>query len=169
LDDPGLLVGLLLIVSIWFALNAPVRLLHITGATITILGSFSFWQQWHWGGVYGIDLYWGINGDFYFQDNGGVLLIILSLITGWLTLTSPNFLRIPMVLGIVGSIGLVCLSIYHITFFTMWQTGLRIEPEFGLIMLLLGSLFMLYSSIGKYQVRREANAIHVMHSKQSRI
>ncbi len=83
----------------------------------------------------------------YFIDNGGVLIVLISLLTGWLALSQSNKLAKTNLFRLIGSTVSVCLSIYFIIYYRAWIPGYYGSLGIGLFITLIGTITILFSSI----------------------
>ena len=135
--------------------------LYIIGAILNIAGSFLPW------GCEG-DIIWHctagitnkcIGPDLCIEDNGGILVMVLSLAIAGLILWKPNFIKIPAIWTIVCAIILVAASIYHIGTWIFRRVQLpgvigAPTPAIGLWIVLLGSVILLSTALRHYQISR---------------
>ncbi len=88
------------------------KILFSIGVILTLIGSFLPWQSEgdfisYW--VYGIQVFPSV------QDNGGLIIAILTLILIAMILRSPDVVGKPFIWGLLISLILVIDSIFHIT------------------------------------------------------
>jgi hypothetical protein len=137
------------------------RNLYIIGAILTILGSFLPWEQ---GGDFisyhtaGVQLYWGYSYSYWLKDNGGLLIVLLSLVTIGMILYPSRFIKNPTVWTIVSGVILVVVSVYHIGSWLVRRiaAGEIIGAptlEIGLVLVLTGSLILLGSAMFHHRVK----------------
>jgi hypothetical protein len=114
--------------------------------------------------VVGCFLPWEIEGDFLsfwtygiqlypvFADNGGITVLLFCILLMGLLFRSSNFTKYPIPWILACSVALVVISAYHLAdlWFRHIAAGGRIGPPtiyFGLIMVGIGSLFNLATSL----------------------
>ena len=148
------------------------RPLYIVGAVLATLGSFLPWEvegdaipYWKYGiGVY-LDsfTYWlrGLHA-FPLDDNGGLLVVGLSVFIVMLVFYTPSFIKRPQVWGLVCTATLALLVGYHVSNLLLrrfelhnvfWAPSIQI----GLVMAALGTLLMLYAGISDYRKHENAS------------
>jgi hypothetical protein len=124
------------------------KTLYIVGAICTILGSFLPWQQEgdfisYW--IYGLQIY------PFIRDNGGFLIVVLSVILIWLALWAPPTRRM-VICRVLFSYALLIVSGYHIGKWLIRRVealGVVGAPslQIGLIAVFSGSLILLFAAI----------------------
>jgi hypothetical protein len=127
----------------------PVRALFLSGAVLTILGSF---------------LPWGITGRMLIVDNGGLLIVLLTGVSVWLAFYAPKLIRRPQVWVIATTIVLLLVTIYHIA---DWELRiLRWGSDFeapvlreGLQIVLLGSSMLLFAGLRNSRTRGSTSIV----------
>jgi hypothetical protein len=128
-------------------MSAPAKLLLIFGIILTLLGSFLPWRREgdfvsYW--TYGIRVYPTL------KDNGGLLIVLLTLIMIILAFLRLTFVEKPLVWSILVSLVLVFDSAFHIGKLLIARTsaaGAIGAPtiQIGLVMVSIGSLLLLFS------------------------
>lgn len=136
------------------------KTLSICGLALTSLGSFLPWQRE--GDLisyltYGIRIFpsYGIRIFPSIVDNGGLLIVSLSLIVGLLTFNPPRFIKKPLIWKIFFSMGLVIDAAINIVkiLFVRARSGGAIGAsviEHGLIMVSLGAIILFLTSLTVY-------------------
>jgi len=133
-------------------MSTNTRVLYIVGAILALAGSFLPWQRAgdpvsYW--TYGISIYPTM------KDNGGLLIVILTLIVIMLIFRPPDFLQKPLIWGVLLSILLVFDSAFHIGKFfinraiAIGHTGAP-AMQIGLVMVSIGSILLLVSTAISY-------------------
>ncbi len=143
--------------------------LEFVGVTFTIVGSFLPWERtgdiisYVTPGIQ-VDIanfkYWS-RGILRFpvDDNGGVLVILLTSVIVLLALRPPRFIKNPILWNLIISLLLMASSLF---FVARWLAH-RFEElsvvgaatiEIGLISVVVGSAILLWSAISKH---RQAN------------
>jgi hypothetical protein len=135
------------------------RVLYFIGAILTIAGSFLPW--WCEG-----DLIWycykGIYlclwVDSWLQDNGGLLVVLLSVAIVGLAFRPPRLIKRPVIWNVAFGAVLTLLSIYHIRRWLVRYVKLAEAIgapviRIGLVMVALGSVLLLSAALVEY--RRE--------------
>lgn len=128
------------------------RISFILGLFLALIGSFLPWQREgdfisYW--TYGIRIYPSL------EDNGGVLIVILTLAIILLTVRPIDFIVKPVVWNIMLSSVLVLVSIFHLgsLFFDQAKwSGFVGAPviQIGLIMVIIGSILLLFTTLASY-------------------
>ncbi len=153
IDDKGLLAFLLGVASIWLVFKASRKLLHLVGIILIILGSFAPWQEQHWGGIKNGVAFYFKEGEFWLANWGGLSTLALGIFLIWLVFLTPNFVQRSRRLVIAGIALLLIIIINNILLwvFRIIRLGFRDDPEFGLLVVLLGSLLMLSAEVRDYR------------------
>jgi hypothetical protein len=126
-----------------------VKTLFLIGAVFTLVGSFVPWQQqgdlvsW-W--TYGIRIYPSI------EDNGGFLIVLMSIIVVMLIFHPPAFIEKPLLWSIVLSVALILDSVFHIgkLYISRGDVTMVVGAptiQIGLIMVCIGSTLLLFTSM----------------------
>lgn len=143
-------------------MSTLVKKLFTIGAVLTLTGSF---------------LPWEIQGDFFtyltfgirvdpstpsIVDNGGVLIVVLSLIVIMLIFRPPKFIGKPLIWSAVLSLALVLVSVFHIGKLVIIHAnagGIMGAPQIdiGLEMVFVGSVILLTATIYIIIQRKESN------------
>jgi len=130
------------------------KFLLVCGAILTMTGSFLPWQR---EGDFVSYLTYGIHiSPFSFDDNGGLLIILLSVCVLICIFQPPKFIKKPLVWSIAFSFILVLLSAFQISkvlISRIQASGVIGAPmiEVGLIMVSLGSTLILWASWSHYK------------------
>lgn len=124
----------------------------ILGAILTLAGSLlPWWREGdfvsYW--TYGLRLYPSI------KDNGGLLIVLLTLVVIILVFQPPNFIENPLMWNMLLSVALVLASIFHIgkLFTSRVNAGGFVGApliQIGLILVSIGSIFLLFSAVLSY-------------------
>jgi len=139
------------------SLTLSQKFLFLLGVVLTILGSFLPWEQ---GGDFvpywrsGIQVYPG------FVDNGGVIIVSLSLVLLGLVYRLPNFINKPHLWFMGFTMALALISIYDITDIVRRRTELHNvfwapTVDYGLKMVALGSLCLLVAGLLNYRTQHQ--------------
>jgi len=145
--------------------------LYIIGAILAIVGSFLPWvvegdfvSYWTWGiQIKHLEIEKCLKGlyDCPLKDNGGFLILLLSITVVLLVFRTPTFLKHPRVWVVACTAILVLLSLYHLG--KVWVQHLKAagmigapEPRIGLFMVLCGSLLMCGVAMANYRRYRTA-------------
>lgn len=128
------------------------KTLQLVGASLVIIGSFLPWEQQgdfisYW--TYGIQLF------PVFSDNGGLLIILLTLTITLFAFQPPKFIKNAARWNLIIAILLVITSLF---FVARWLARLASHIEFantlgaptldvGLISVVIGSGLLLYTAI----------------------
>ena len=128
------------------------RKLFILGSSFALIGSFLPWRRQ---GDFISDWILGIRIYPYLQDNGGLLIVLLTLAIIVLTVRPVDFIAKPVVWSIVFSFVLVLVSILHLGSLFLDQakwSGFVGAPviQIGLIMVLIGSILLLFTTLVSY-------------------
>lgn len=153
-------------------MTTRLRVAYTLGIILNILGSLLPWGDT--GGtvgkvITGITIYlrWspGVHSYPGIEDNGGLLVILLSLAVVGLAFRAPRFVHRPAVWAVRCSILLILLTTYHIGWWALHKTaGLRVSgPSFGLWMVLLGSCILLIAASRQY--RRGTATVSLVESR----
>jgi hypothetical protein len=123
------------------------KILFISGAILTLAGSFLPWYRKgdffsYWS--YGIQIYPSI------KNNGGLIIMVLTLILILLIFRPPNFIEKPLIWSILLSFTLVLDSIFYIGKLLVDRAnfiGVIGAPtiQIGLGMVFVGSLLLFFS------------------------
>ncbi len=123
------------------------KTLFIVGTVLTLIGSFLPWRREgdfvsYWS--YGIRIYPSI------KDNGGLLIVLLTIIVIMLVFRPPAFIEKPLIWNIVFSLILVFASVFHIGKLLIDRAnaiGVIGAPtiQIGLVMVSIGSILLLVS------------------------
>lgn len=124
----------------------------IGGAFLTILGSFLPWER---EGDFISYLTYGLHIFPTLKDNGGLIIVLLSLSVLMLIFRPPKFIEKPLILSIVASLTLVLVCAFHITKLLISHAnaaGVIGTPtiEIGLIMVSIGSILYLFAAVACY-------------------
>jgi hypothetical protein len=128
--------------------SAPQINLLLLGAVLVIVGTF---------------LPWEIEGDFIstwrygiqffpvFSDNGGILVLLISIFIVWLIFRSKGFVKYPDKWVFTSSIALFLISVYHIVDWLVRRisaNGVIGAPaiRIGLILVGIGSILVLVTT-----------------------
>jgi len=149
---------------------------EFVGATLTVVGSFLPWELA--GGFLGLAInglrvdvagfkYWltGIH-EFPVYDYGGVLVVLLTLVSVLLVIQPPTFIKNPVLWNLIISVGLMALSLFFVGRWVVHRYEERgsAEPStvaIGLICVVLGSALLLWRAIMIYRqstYRKSQNA-----------
>ena len=117
----------------------------VCGVILTLIGCFLPWQQ---GGDFISYWTYGIRIFPSFQDNGGLLIILLTLNALMLIFRPLNFITKPLMWSIVSGFVLVLVSFFHIAKLVISranESGTIGAPmiEVGLVMVSVGSILLL--------------------------
>lgn len=128
------------------------KTLFIIGVILTLAGSFLPWRREgdfvsYW--TYGIRIYPAI------KDNGGLLVVLLTLIVIMLIFRPPNFLEKPLIWSILLSLSLVFNSVFHVSKLFISRAnaiGVIGAPtiQIGLVMVSIGSILLLFTAVLYY-------------------
>ena len=124
------------------------KTLFIVGLLFSFCGSFLPWQH-------GGDFlpYWRMGIRFYpnFEDNGGVLIVLLSIIIAYQYFCYPVFSKHSIKWLVLSCVVMAALSFFH--FFYWFETFIRERGmvgvpliQAGLIMVIIGSSILLLSA-----------------------
>ncbi len=133
------------LVVVWLIRRTPIKLLHLMGATLLIAGSFAPWMQFEWiGKVSGIEIDFAENGSVQFANHGGLVTLLWGGLIAILVFMTPNFVKRPkrliaVNLGSFGSIAVVTILTWGLH---LIRDSFSPEPEFGVLMIVLGLLLM---------------------------
>jgi hypothetical protein len=129
-----------------------VKTSFIVGIVLILAGSFLPWERGgdfisYW--VYGIRIYPSI------EDNGGFLIVLLSLIVSMLVFRPFDFIEKPIIWSVVLSVALVLDSIFLVGKLLISRAnanGIIGAPtiQIGLTMVSIGSIFLLFSAVLYY-------------------
>jgi hypothetical protein len=131
------------------------------GAACTIIGSFLPWE------IYG-DFSYAINGiriqipilkywisglhKLIFEDNGGVLIVLLTLIVVLLSLRPPRFVKKPIFWKLITSEFLMASSLFFVGRWLLRLLQARgAMIDIGLLLVVVGSVLLLWVSIVAYR------------------
>lgn len=129
-----------------------INVTFVVGAILTLVGSFLPWKQegdfisvW----TYGIQLY------PYIKDNGGLLIIFLTILVVILNLRPPDFINRPLIWCIPLSFVLLLISAYHFYLLILNREiagGVVGAPaiQIGFVLVLVGSILIFVSTLLKY-------------------
>lgn len=132
---------------------APIKTSFTIGLVLTTLGSFLPWQEegdFHHFWTFGIRIFPSV------EDNGGLIVLLLSIALAMLIFKPPIFIEKPQRWTIALSIILILDSIFHITSWIIdlsQKIGRVGAPSIhiGLIMVFLGSVTLLITSLLQYR------------------
>lgn len=123
------------------------KTLFIVGTVLTLMGSFLPWRREgdfvsYWS--YGIHIYPSI------KDNGGLLIVLLTIIVIMLVFWPPAFIEKPLIWNILFSLTLVFASVFHVGKLLIDRAnaiGVIGAPaiQIGLVMVSIGSILLLVS------------------------
>jgi hypothetical protein len=130
--------------------------LEIIGAAFAVIGSFLPWGYTYLTQsdrpyvIYGIDVYldvWFEGVDrFPVADHGGMIIVVLTLAVVLLSTRAPRIIKNPVLWNLIISILLMTetlISVRHIL--AHW------EIRFGLLMVVAGSVLLLWMAVRKYR------------------
>jgi hypothetical protein len=126
--------------------------LFTIGTVLTLTGSFLPWEIQ---GDFFTNLTFGIRVYPSIVDNGGFLVVALSLIVIMLIFRPPEFIGKPLIWSIVFSLALVLDSVFHVGKLLIIHAnagGIMGAPEIdiGLEMVFIGSVILLIATILHY-------------------
>jgi hypothetical protein len=145
---------------------------YLVGAGLTTAGSLLPWEvggdfipYWQPGiAIRRTDLAGWLRGVYDMprvDDHGGLLVVLLTLIFVLLVYGKFHFVRTPLRWAVVCAVGLVFLSLYHAS--DVLRRRLESggifgapEPAVGLMVVMVGSLILLYVSASAY--RRQSSS-----------
>ena len=96
-------------------MKKQVRILYLIGAILAIVGSFLPWWcegDLIWRCYKGISLYPWVNN--WLQDNGGLLIVLLSMAIVGLAFRPPRFVKRSAIWNVVCGATLTLLSAYYV-------------------------------------------------------
>jgi hypothetical protein len=128
-----------------------VKISYIIGLILIILGSF---LPWYGEGDFIFYLTYGVRIFPSVKDNGGLLIVLLSVIVLLLNFKPPSFIRKPLIWSNVFSFAVVIISVTHIIeIITSPYSGGLSAPviQIGLIMVAIGSVILLSMSLICYR------------------
>jgi hypothetical protein len=136
------------------------------GLAFTVLGSFMPW--WGEGDLFyyvrsGIDVNWSgfaywVRGQHAFplEDNGGTLVLVLSIMIGFLDFRTRCLIARSEAWTLICAIALFLASIFHVI--TLVWERFKIGNDLvgpyihiGLPVVIMGTLFLLYASVYNYR------------------
>jgi hypothetical protein len=148
------------------------RILYILGIVLTIVGSFLPWElegdvipYWKNGiSLYLDDIQYWLRGlhTSPINDNGGLLVIGLSVVIFILVFRTPKFIKQPFFWKLICASCLVIIMSYHVSILLLRGSesyGVVGAPsiEIGLIMVTFGSLLLLIAGVSDYiSIRRDS-------------
>jgi hypothetical protein len=136
---------------------------YTIGTILNILGSFLPWScegDFVWVCTKGIRIYAHWSPEFktypWFEDNGGLVIILLSLVIVGLAARAPGFIKRPAVWSVVCAAILILASIYHIGRWILRGIEMRgvigaPVPTVGLGFVFLGSCILLIATFRHYR------------------
>jgi hypothetical protein len=124
----------------------------ICGLVFTLIGSFLPWQR---EGDFLSYLTYGIRVGPSIEDNGGILIIFLSLNVLLLIFRPLKFIESPLIWSIVSSFVLMLACIFHITKLFISQKNASgvigaSTIEVGLVLVSIGSILLFFASLLHY-------------------
>jgi hypothetical protein len=150
------------------------KALHLAGALLATAGSFLPWETGgdllaYWlHGLYINNISDWLRGLYLspIVDNGGLLVIFLSTISAVLVFLTPRFIKRPQAWILTCTLALVLVSVFRVADILVRRFALNDvfwapRPEFGLLMVLLGSLLMFGAGVSGYRKQH----LHSIHSK----
>ena len=129
-----------------------VKISLLCGFVATLLGSFLPWQR---EGDFVSYLTYGIRIFPVVEDNGGILIALLSLSVLMLILQPLKLIEKPLAWSIVSSLALVLVSTFHVIKLLIDREnaiGVIGAPtiEAGLVLVFIGSILLLFASLSHY-------------------
>ena len=129
---------------------------EIIGAAFAVIGSFLPWGYTYLTQsdrpyvIYGIDVYldvWFEGVDrFPVADNGGMIIVVLTLAVVLLSTRAPRIIKNPVLWNLIISILLMTESLLSVRrILAHW------EIRFGLLMIVAGSVLLLWMAVRKYR------------------
>jgi hypothetical protein len=126
------------------------RTLGIIGASLTVIGSFLPWERE--GDLISVSTYGLRTSQTNVYDNGGVLVILLTLLILFLTFNPHYFVKNPNLWNLIASILLMAASLFFMArwlihyFKSVGITG-SASLEIGLIAVMTGSALLLWMTL----------------------